>query len=121
MRTKDYDIDDLGYTGRTNYINYYGYYGYRYLKPRGILNTMFLNFNLNYNRRLEPSLYNNFNFNFNSSFTTKSFIHLVEVLSHLFLRPMIFMNLEHLDDMLKYLLFIQGGFGLQQIIGRSLP
>ena len=73
LRTKDYDIDDLGYTGRTNYINYYGYYGYRYLKPRGILNTMFLNFNLNYNRRLEPSLYNNFNFNFNSSFTTKSF------------------------------------------------
>src|SRR5690606_10170358 len=39
----------------------------------GFLNNMYLNFNLNYNRRLEPDLYNYFNFNFNSSFTTKKF------------------------------------------------
>ncbi|MCX2680516.1 DUF5916 domain-containing protein [Galbibacter sp. EGI 63066] len=74
LRTKDYNIDDLGYTGRTNYINYYGYYGYRYLKPKGNLNNLFLNFNLNYTRRLEPDLYSYFEFNFNSSFTTKKFL-----------------------------------------------
>ncbi|WP_335965682.1 DUF5916 domain-containing protein [Galbibacter sp. PAP.153] len=75
FRTKDYNIDDLGYTGRTNYINYYGYYGFRYLKPKGGLNNLYLNFNLNFTRRLEPDLYNEFNFNFNSSFTTKKFIY----------------------------------------------
>src|SRR5690606_37936708 len=56
-----------------NFINYYGYYGYRYLQPKGFLNNLNLNFNLNYTRRLETDLYNNFNFNFNSSFTTKKF------------------------------------------------
>lgn len=73
FRTKDYDINDLGYTGQTNYINYYAYYGYRLLQPKGFLNTMNLNFNLNYNRRLEPDLHYNANVNFNSSFTTKKF------------------------------------------------
>lgn len=73
FRTMDYDIDDLGYTGRTNYINYYGYYGYRILQPTDVFNNINLNFNLNYTRRLEPDLYNNFVFNFNSSFTTKKY------------------------------------------------
>ncbi|GLB53926.1 hypothetical protein NBRC110019_29670 [Neptunitalea chrysea] len=74
MRTKDYDINDLGYSSTTNYVNYYGYYGYRYLQPKGKLNNLFLNFNLNYERRLDPDLYSNFSFNFNSSFTTKEFV-----------------------------------------------
>ena len=73
MRTKNYNIDDLGYTGQTNYINYYAYYGYRLLQPKGNFNNINLNFNLNYDRRLEPDYYNSFNFNFNSSYTTKSF------------------------------------------------
>src|SRR5690606_15180066 len=73
LRTQDYNIDDLGYTGQTNYINYYGYYGYRILQPKGAFNTTYLNFNLNYNRRLTPDLYNNFSFNFNSEFQTKNF------------------------------------------------
>lgn len=73
FRTKDYDINDLGYSSESNFINYYGYYGYRYLQPKGFLNNLNLNFNLNYTRRLETDLYNNFNFNFNSSFTTKKF------------------------------------------------
>ncbi|WP_416442538.1 DUF5916 domain-containing protein [Leeuwenhoekiella sp. A16] len=73
LRTKDYDINDLGYSTRTNRINYYGYYGYRYLQPKGFLNNLYLNFNLNYDRRLDPGLYSNFLFNFNSSFTTKDF------------------------------------------------
>jgi len=74
FRTVDYDINDLGFSTNTNFINYYGYYGYRYLQPKGFLNNLNLNFNLNYTRRLEPDLYNNFNFNFNSSFTTKKFL-----------------------------------------------
>ncbi len=73
LRTKDYDINELGYSSNNNFINYYGYYGYRYLQPKGFLNNLYLNFNLNYTRRLESDLYNNFNFNFNSSFTTKKF------------------------------------------------
>ena len=73
FKTVDYDINDLGFSTNTNFINYYGYYGYRYLQPKGFLNNLNLNFNLNYTRRLEPDLYNNFNFNFNSSFTTKKF------------------------------------------------
>lgn len=73
FRTKDYDINDLGYSSTTNFINYYGYYGYRLLQPKGKLNTMYLNFNLNYDRRLDPDIYRRFLFNFNSSFTTKNF------------------------------------------------
>ncbi len=73
FRTKDYDINDLGFSANTNYINYYGYYGYRILQPTGFLNSMNLNLNLNFNRRLDPDLYNNYNFNFNSNFTTKNF------------------------------------------------
>ncbi|MCF4101932.1 carbohydrate binding family 9 domain-containing protein [Gillisia sp. M10.2A] len=74
FRTKDFDINDMGYSGYTNYINYYGYYGYRYLQPKGFLNNMYLNFNLNHQRRLQPDLYSEFNFNFNSNFTTKKFM-----------------------------------------------
>lgn len=73
FRTKDYDINDLGYSGNTNYIGYYGHYSYRYLQPKGFLNELNLNFNLIHRRRLEPDLFNDFVFNFNSSFTTKGF------------------------------------------------
>ena len=73
FRTQDYDINDMGYLGETNFIGYYGHYGFRYLQPKGNLNNLYLNFNLNYIRRLQPDLYNNFTFNFNSSFTTKKF------------------------------------------------
>lgn len=73
IRTKDYNIDDLGFTGRNNFHEYYGYYGYRYLQPKGGLNNLFLNFNLNFRRRLQPDLFRELNFNFNSSFTTKNF------------------------------------------------
>ncbi|MEX0995438.1 MAG: DUF5916 domain-containing protein [Flavobacteriaceae bacterium] len=73
FRTKDYDINDLGFSSNTNFINYYGYYGYRLLQPKGAFNNMNLNFNMSLNRRLEPDLYSSYNFNFNSSFTTKEF------------------------------------------------
>lgn len=73
FRTKDYDINDMGYSSLINYIKYYGYYGYRYLQPKGFLNNLYLNFNLSHRRRLDPDLFTEFNFNFNSSFTTKTF------------------------------------------------
>ncbi len=72
-RSKEYDINDMGYSGLTNFINYSGYYGYRYLQPKGFLNQMFLNFNVFHQRRLDPDLYSNLILNFNSSFTTKEF------------------------------------------------
>lgn len=70
LRTKDYDIDDLGYTGQKNYINYFANYSYRILQPTQSFNKINLNFNLNYNRRLEPDLFNFFGFNFNYILTT---------------------------------------------------
>ena len=74
LRTKDYDIDDLGYTGRNNYLRFYSGYFYRLLQPKGFLNNMYLNFQANHERRLQPDLHSNFVFNFNSSFTTKDFL-----------------------------------------------
>ncbi|WGF93791.1 DUF5916 domain-containing protein [Aequorivita marisscotiae] len=74
FRTQDYDINDMGYSSETNYIRYGAYYGYRYLQPKGNLNNLFLNFNVNYTRRLKTDLYSNFLFNFNSSFTTKEYL-----------------------------------------------
>lgn len=71
LRTKDYDIDDMGYTGQRNLATYLAYYGYRLLQPKGFLNNMYLNFNFLHERRLDPDLFSNFIFNFNSSFTTK--------------------------------------------------
>ncbi len=74
FRTLDYDINDLGYSSFTNYIRYRGNYSYRLLQPKGILNNMFLNFNLGHDRRLEPDLFNRLILNFNANFTTKDFL-----------------------------------------------
>lgn len=73
IRTRDYDINDIGYSDFSNYADYMAYYGYRYLKPKGFLNNLYLNFNLVHKRRLEPDLFSNFVFNFNSQFTTRDF------------------------------------------------
>lgn len=72
LRTEDYNINDLGYSGSTNYVTYFGHYNRRLLQPKGYLNNMFLNFNLQHMRRLETDLFSRFVFNFNSSFTTKN-------------------------------------------------
>ncbi|UJH92939.1 DUF5916 domain-containing protein [Antarcticibacterium sp. 1MA-6-2] len=73
LRTKDYDINDLGYSSSTNYVTYFAGYHHRLLQPKGFLNNMYLNFNLNHMRRLETDLSSRVLFNFNSSFTTKKF------------------------------------------------
>ena len=71
--TKDYDIDDLGYTGGTNYLSFNGYYGYRLLQPTKRFNNINVNVNLNHKRRLEEDLYGRLELNSNFSFTNKSF------------------------------------------------
>lgn len=73
FRTRDYDINDMGYSSLTNYIRYIGAYAYRILQPKKGLYNLRLNFNIVHERRLEPDLYSNLVFNFNSSFTTKNF------------------------------------------------
>lgn len=73
LRTRDYDINDLGYSSATNYVRYQGLYQRRLLQPKGFLNNMFLNFVGVHERRLQPDLHSRLILNFNSSFTTKSF------------------------------------------------
>lgn len=73
FRTKNFNIDDLGFTGGNNFVNYYGNYSYRYLKPRGNLNNLNYNINLNLINRLEPSLYSNFGIHQNLQMTNKKF------------------------------------------------
>jgi len=70
---KNWDINDLGFSTITNYATYYGWYGYRILQPTEKFNNIYLNFNLNYDHRLEPFLFTNFRFNHNNQFTNKNF------------------------------------------------
>lgn len=73
FRTKDYNIDDLGYTGGNNYINYFTNYSYQYLKPRGYLNELKYNLRIDLTNRLVPSLYSNFGIHQQLTVTTKKF------------------------------------------------
>lgn len=60
FRTKNYDIDDLGYTSGANYLNANVYYNYRYLQPKGLLNILNYRVNFNLHNRMEPFLYRDF-------------------------------------------------------------
>lgn len=73
LTTKDWDINDVGFSTKTNFANYNAWYGYRILQPTKTFNNIYLNFNLNYYHRLEPFIFQNFIFNHNNSFTDKSF------------------------------------------------
>lgn len=70
---KNWDINDLGFSTKTNYANYSMWYGYRILKPTKKFNNIYLNFNLDYNHRLEPFLNSSLLFNHNNQFTDKNF------------------------------------------------
>ena len=70
---KNWDINDLGFSTATNYAKYYTWYGYRILQPTEKFNNIYLNFNLNYDHRLEPFLFTNLRFNHNNQFTNKKF------------------------------------------------
>ncbi|MFC6268760.1 DUF5916 domain-containing protein [Frigoriflavimonas asaccharolytica] len=73
VRTKDYNIDDLGYTGGTNYFDANAYYGFRILQPTKRFNNININTNLSHRRRLETDLYGRLELNSNISFTDKEF------------------------------------------------
>lgn len=73
FRTKDYNIDDLGYTGGNNYINYFTNYSYQYLKPRGNFNNLKYNLRVDLTNRLEPSLYSNFGIHQQLTVTNRKF------------------------------------------------
>lgn len=73
LRTKNYSIDDLGYTGGNNFVNFHGYYSYRYLKPRGNLNNLNYELNVNYSNRLEPYQFRSFDIHQTLSLTNKKF------------------------------------------------
>jgi hypothetical protein len=55
--SKDYNIDDLGYTGATNYYNFHGNYSYNLLHPNKNFNIINFNNNLNYARRIDTDLF----------------------------------------------------------------
>lgn len=71
--SKDYDIDDLGYTGGTNYLKMNAYYGFRILQPTKHFNNLNINANLSHRRRLTDDLYGRIELNTNISFTDKKF------------------------------------------------
>ncbi|SIQ28414.1 Carbohydrate family 9 binding domain-like [Chryseobacterium sp. RU37D] len=73
VTTKDWDINDAGFSTKTNFGNYNAWYGYRILQPTMAFNNIYLNFNLNYFHRLEPFIFQSFVFNHNNSFTDKNF------------------------------------------------
>ena len=71
--TKNYNIDDLGYTGETNKIHYNANYHYGLLQPTKNFNNINLNINLDYARRLDTDLFKNFKVNLNFNFQDKKF------------------------------------------------
>lgn len=71
--SKNYNIDDLGYTGETNKIHFNGNYTYQLLQPSKNFNAINLNVNLNYARRLDRDLFKNFRVNTNISLQDKKF------------------------------------------------
>lgn len=71
--SKEYNIDDLGYTGQTNYVRYNGNYGYRLLQPSKNFNNINLNINLNYARRIETDLFKSFEVHSSIGFQDKKF------------------------------------------------
>lgn len=73
ITTKDWNINDLGFSTLTNYANYGTYYGYRILQPSKKFNNFSTQTNFNYFHRLVPFLFTKFEINNNTSFTNKNF------------------------------------------------
>ncbi|UFK98157.1 DUF5916 domain-containing protein [Kaistella faecalis] len=73
MRTKDYDIGDLGYYDRTNFHSINTNYSYRYLQPKGGLNALNYNLNVSHNRRLDEDLFTQFVIHNSIEMQTKKF------------------------------------------------
>lgn len=73
MRTRDYDIGDLGYYDRTNFHSINTNYSCRYLQPKGGLNVLNYNLNISHNRRLDEDLFTQFVIHNSIEMQTKNF------------------------------------------------
>lgn len=71
--TKNWDINDLGFSTTTNIASYNAWYGYRILQPTKRFNNIYLNNNFTYSHRSEPFLFSTLRFNHNNQFTDKNF------------------------------------------------
>lgn len=60
-----FNSNDLGYFTFNNFLDHSMWVGYRWIKPTKWYNSIFLNFNAQYNRRLKPSDYKGANINAN--------------------------------------------------------
>lgn len=60
-----FNSNDLGYFNFNNYLDHNMWVGYRWIKPTKWYNSIYLNFNAQYNRRLKPADYKSANFNAN--------------------------------------------------------
>ncbi|MGS0748863.1 DUF5916 domain-containing protein [Halpernia sp. GG3] len=71
--SKNYNIDDLGYTGATNFYNFHGYYGYHLLQPNKSFNNINWNNNINYSRRIDTDLFKSLDYQSNLNLQDKKF------------------------------------------------
>jgi hypothetical protein len=60
-----YNISDMGYFTNNNYVDHYLWIGYRWVKPTKWYNSIYLNNNFGYSRRMYKSSYQRFNYNVN--------------------------------------------------------
>ena len=73
FRTKNYDINDLGYLDRTNFYTLNGNYSYQYLKPKGKLNNLSYELTVTHSRRLDHDLFTQFIIHNSLEMTNKNF------------------------------------------------
>lgn len=65
LTNSKFNNNDLGYFTMTNFVDHYAWVGYRWIKPTKWYNSIYLNFNAYYSRRLSPGAFQNANFNAN--------------------------------------------------------
>jgi len=65
LASDKYEQNDMGYFTNNNYLDNGIWVGYKWIKPKGIYNRMYLNFNGYYSRRYMPGDYQSMNINVN--------------------------------------------------------
>ncbi|MBN8863426.1 MAG: carbohydrate binding family 9 domain-containing protein [Sphingobacteriales bacterium] len=67
-----YDQGDLGYFTNNNYVTHSSYLAYKWVKPHGIYNNIYLNFNAQYSQLYKPRRYQDARINFNGNSQLKN-------------------------------------------------
>jgi hypothetical protein len=65
LTNKTYDINDISFMNFNNTLDHYLYAGYRWITPTKWYNNIYLNFNLNYQRQLDPGYFRSANVSVN--------------------------------------------------------